>query len=271
MSAYAPMRTTLLALALILCYAPLHAQLLAGEVPDGSTAYQVGIDLTLSTAFSSDSADVEFDCDDFMDAWARLYRGAPEIDAPHVAMLDFLDEDIEVCMDLTGGFQQRPKYHAFGEALDCSGGFEYMFADELVLGDLGGFTAIGPWTVDSMYIAYRRGGIVGWILLSFDLTGLDIRLQIHELLSICDGTTAIATNEALAPLALFPNPSNGEVLRVESPDAIRALDVFDATGRRVAGYRGMVRTIYGPERPGCYLVQATHADGRRSVTRLVRQ
>jgi len=119
----------------------MHAQLSAGEVPDGSIAYEVNIDLFLDLAFTSDTADLELDCDDFMDARAMLFRGAPEIDAPHVASLQFVDDDIEVCMDMSPStnFQLRPKYYAFGEVLDCSGDFDWQVADQLVLGDIGGF------------------------------------------------------------------------------------------------------------------------------------
>ncbi len=267
-----PMRSfLLLALTLLLPFTHLRAQLLAGEVPDGTMAYQVGIDLSLTTSFSADSADLEFDCDDFMDGWARLYRGAPEVDAPNFAMLDFLDDNVEVCMDMTSGFAQRPKYHAFGEPLDCSGDFEWQLADELYLGDYGGFGFIGPWEVDSLYIAYRQGGAMGWILLSFELSGETVDLQIHELLSLCQLTNGMEEGTATATLTLYPNPGNGGPIRVESNTPLQGIELLDATGRLIAQYGGNTRTIEAPGSSGSYLLRATHADGRRSVLRFVQQ
>jgi hypothetical protein len=268
------MRTTLTPILLLLLSAPMHAQLSAGEVPDGSIAYEVNIDLFLDQAFTSDTADLELDCDDFMDARAMLFRGAPEIDAPHVASLQFVDDDIEVCMDMSPStnFQLRPKYYAFGEVLDCSGDFDWQVADQLVLGDIGGFMAIGPWVMDSMYIAYRRGNEMGWILLSFDLTGNDgSRLQVHRLLPICQGPNAVAENERPSLLSLYPNPGNGGTIRVESANDLRQLELLDSSGRMIARYSGNVQMIAAPEIAGSYLVRATFTDGQRSVSRFVRQ
>ncbi len=266
------MRTTLLPLAILLLTAPVRAQLTAGEVPEGSVAYDANIDLILDGLFVSDSADVELDCDDFVDVRALLYRGAPEVDVPHVASLHFVDDNIEVCMDMATGSQQRPMYYAFGEPMVCSGDFDWQLADELVLGDIGGFLALGPWSVDSMYIAYRQGTSVGWILLSFDLgEGDDTRLQIHQVLSVCQDPTSVADHEGSTGPVLFPNPSDGGTIRVESPTELRYLEVLDATGRLVAQYNGNVRTIAAPPVAGSYFVRATYADGRRNVARFVRQ
>lgn len=266
------MRTTLLPLAILFLTAPVRAQLTAGEVPEGSIAYDVNIDLILNGQFVSDSADIELDCDDFLDARAILYRGAPEIDVPHVAGLHFVDDNIEVCMDMATEFLQRPKYYAFGEALDCSGDFDWQLADELVLGDLGGFLAIGPWSVDSMYIAYRQGTSVGWILLSFDLgEGGDTRLQIHQVLSVCQGPTSVAEHEGSTGPVLYPNPSNGGPIRVESATELRYLELLDATGRLMAQYNGNVRTMPAPQVAGSYFVRTTYADGQRTVSRFVQQ
>ncbi|MBK8499388.1 MAG: T9SS type A sorting domain-containing protein [Flavobacteriales bacterium] len=267
------MRTRLLPFAaLLFLSAPTSAQLHAGEVPNGSNALDLNIDIVLNTSFTSDSASLELDCDDSMDAWAVLVQGAPPIDAPNVAMLHFVDDDLEVCMEFAPNpFQQRPQYYAFDQLLDCAGDFDWQSTDQLVLGDFGGFTAIGPITIDSLYIAYRRGAQVGWMLLSIDVLGnLPVRLQVHQVLPICPGTMSVASYEGSPTVALFPNPSNGQPVRVESPDALHNIEVLDATGRSVAQYSGAVRTIAAPEIAGTYFVRATHADGRRSVTHLVR-
>lgn len=266
------MRATLPLVLLFLPSAPMYAQLTAGEVPAGSVAYDVGINLMVSQQFASDTADIELDCDDFRDAQAVLMRGAPEVDAPHLASLHFTDEDMEVCMDMAPSFQQRPKYHAFGEALDCSGDFDWQLTDPLVLGNFGGMLDVGPWAIDSLYIAYRRGSEMGWILLSFDLTGTDeLHLQIHRILPLCQGTTAVAEQEQPTPVTLFPNPGNGGMIHVESTQGLRQLEVLDPTGRVVGRYGGSVRTFAAPEHGGSYLVRATFADGGTSVTRFVRQ
>lgn len=265
------MRTSILPVALLALCSPLAAQLTAGEVPNGMNALDLNVDITLNTAFTVDSAGLEVDCDDQPDLWALLLQGAPPIDAPNMAMLRLVDDDIEVCMEYAPNpSQQRPKYHDFGELLDCSGNFDWQITDQLVLGDYGGFSAIGPITIDSMYIAYRRGAQVGWMLLSFDVLGnLPVHLQVHQVLPLCPSTLSISGHD-LSPITLFPNPSHGDVLRVESTEVLQRIEVMDATGRPVAHYNGTVRTIPSPEAAGAYVVRAEHADGRRSVTRLVR-
>lgn len=244
----------------------------AGEVPPGGTALQTNVDLVLTTPNTQDSASLELDCDDGIDAWAVLLRGMPEADGPNWVAIHFVDDDMEVCADLSSGYTQRPKYHAFGEELDCAGDFEWQSVPELYIGDYGGFFMHGPATIDSQYVAYRRGGEVGWILLSFHVDfGAACTFQVHEVLPLCGFTTDVDEAAAEAGFALGPNPGNGEGITVVSTLPLRSIEVFDATGRAVAQYPGTWRTIPAPEASGTYLVRATHADGQRSTVRWVRQ
>ena len=248
---------------------PAHAQLHAGEVPDGSSALEVDIDLTITSTFMEDSVGLEVDCDDQPDITVVLIHGAPPVDAPNIALLRMVDTDLEFCKDLAPF--QRPKYYAFNELLDCVGQFNWQSSTEIVLGDFGSFTAIGPTTVDHQYVAYRRGSDVGWILLSFTLAdGPTVSLQIHEVLPICPTTLSIATHDIPPEVVLFPNPSNGGSIRVESVDVLQGIEILDATGRSIVHYAGAMRTIPAPEGSGTYLIRAVHADGRRYVTRLVK-
>lgn len=267
------MKARLLILCSVLLFARSggNAQLLAGEVPDGISAYDVNLSITLTIPFTADSSSLEFDCDDFHDAKAVLYRGAPEVDGPNIALLRFVDDDIEVCADMATGFQQRPKYHAFGEPLDCAGGFGWQAVDRIVLGDFGGFTAIGPVAITNQYIAYRRGAQTGWILLSFEVQGglNSVNMQVHQLLPLCPGAMSVADGATASVISLFPNPSNSGPIRVESADALRSIDVLDATGRIVAQYGGAIRWIASPGNAGTYVVRATHSDGRVRVMHLV--
>lgn len=265
------MRTSLLPFAVLFCLsAPARAQLHAGEVPDGSNALVLDISIALPNSFSTDSAGLEVDRDDQPDIYTVLVHGAPQIDAPNMALLRMVDNDIEFCLDMAPPFQQRPKYYAFDQLLDCSGDFDWQGGDQIVLGDFGGFTAIGPTTIDSMYIAYRRGAQLGWILLSFQLMGSPgPSLRIHQVLPICPGAMSIPSNEPSA-MRLFPNPTHGEAVRVESTDAIRSIEVLDATGRIVSSFGGTVRTIPPPEVAGIYFVRVSNGAGHRSTTRLIR-
>lgn len=267
------MKTTLLlsCSVLLFAHAPADAQILAGEVPDGMSVLDIDQTITLTQPGSSDSIALEIDCDDFQDAWAVLYRGAPEVDAPNFAQLNFQDEDIEVCAELTAPFQVRPKYHAFGEPLDCAGGYEWQLNDPLVLGDFGGFFATGPFSIDSQYVAYRRGGVTGWILLSFDVQASPaVSLSIHQILPICPGPLSVDENSIAPGIRLHPNPGSGEPIRVESDAVLRSIEVIDATGRIVARHEGMLRYIPAPTVAGAYLLRATFADGQRSTQRWVR-
>lgn len=262
---------SLLLVILLLASVPAAAQLMAGEVPDGLSAIDMDLTITLTQPETSDSIALEFDCDDFQDAWVILHRGAPEVDAPNSVHLRFLDDDVEVCTSLTPPTQLRPKYHAFGEPLDCAGNFDWQINDELVLGDYGGFFTAGPITIDSPYMGYRRGTETGWILLSFDLQGIPaVSLSVHSLLSICPGPTWVDEVTSATGIMLYPNPGNGEHIRVESADVIRSIDVLDATGRVIAHYEGILPSIPAPSNAGTYLVRATYSNGQRSTQRWVR-
>ncbi|MCC6937820.1 MAG: hypothetical protein IT226_06320 [Flavobacteriales bacterium] len=264
------MRTTLPFLfALLFSAPPLHAQLTAGEVPDGASVVDLGIDLSLFTAFSVDSAALEMDCDDFWDIIAILIQGAPPIDAPNLAMLRFIDDDLEVCANGTE-YYHRPKYYSFGEPLDCNSGFDWQLSEQVVLGDFGSFTASGPTIVDSMYVAVRRGEQVGWILLSFRLVGdATIQLQVHQTLSLCF-STSVGSHAQPAALQLHPSLTHGEPIRVESSGALHSIEVLDLSGHVLAQYSGTVRNIGAPEVAGTYLVRSTLADGSMAVGRVVR-
>jgi hypothetical protein len=258
-------------IALVLLSIPANAQLTAGEVPSGMSALDLNIDITLLTPLTTDSAALELDCDDFWDAMAVLQRGYPAVDAPNTAALHFMDSDLELCANMAPSFQRRPKYYSFGQPLDCAGDFEWQFAGGITLGDLGGFMATGPASIDSLYIAYRRGPTVGWIQLSFDVNdGPPVYLRIHRVLAVCPSSTAVPQNEALEPLLLFPNPGDGGPVRVQNAEALRAIDVFDAAGRCVARYSGNLRSFAPPEVAGTYLVRALYADGQRSTVRWVK-
>jgi hypothetical protein len=258
---------SLLLVILLLASVPAKAQLLAGEVPDGGSAIELDATITLTQAFTADSIALEFDCDDFQDAWAVLYRGAPEVDGPNSAVIRFLDDDVEVCTSLGPPSERRPKYHAFGEALDCEGDFDWQISNELVLGDFGGFFATGPFSIDSLYVGFRRDAQTGWMLLSFDLQA--VNLTAHRLLPICPVPTSVDETAAADGITLYPNPCHGETIRVESTDALRSIQVLDATGRSISYYDGMVQTIPSPAKAGSYFVRALHADGRISVLRLI--
>jgi hypothetical protein len=259
---------SLLLVILLLASVPVTAQLLAGEVPDGGNAIELDATITLDQAFTADSIALEFDCDDFQDAWVMLYRGAPEVDGPNSAMLRFLDDDVEVCMSLTSPSEQRPKYHAFGEPLDCAGNFDWQISNELVLGDFGGFFTTGPFSIDSLYVGFRRDAQTGWMLLSFGLQA--VNLTAHRLLPLCPGPTSVDEATTTSGITLYPNPGNGEHIRVETAVVLRSLEVLDATGRMMALYDGTLRTIPSPSDPGTYLVHATQGDGQRSTKRWVR-
>ena len=253
---------------LIFPFVPVHAQLFAGEVPPGLTSYDPGIDIMLGTPFTADSASIEMDCDDFHDMQVFLVRGEPAIDAPNVASIRMIDDDLEVCAEGINYFD-RPQYYDFGQPLNCTGGFDWQLDDEVMLGDFGGLVAMGPASIDDQYIAFRRGAQLGWMRLSFQLNGLgNVHLQVHEVLVLC-GSTSV-DDAALPTPVLHPNPTNGEAVRIEGIEGVQRIEVLDAAGRTVARHGTGVRTIAAPQDPGTYFVRMERAGGGWSVVKLVR-
>lgn len=76
--------------------------------------------------------------------------------------------------------------------------------------------------------------------------------------------------ETAQEFMLYPNPGNGMFIHVRSRDVLRSIELLDQTGKVIAQYGGAVRTLMAPEVAGTYLVRALHADGHRSVVRMVR-
>ena len=265
------MRTRILPIAaLLLLTATVNAQFHAGEIPSGMSAVDVNINIVLPTPNTTNSATFEVDCDDQPDVSVTLVHGQPAVDAPNIAILQMLDDDLELCKDLAP-YYRRPQYYAFGQELYCTDNFDWQSDSVNVLGDFGSWTAIGPTDIDSMYVAYRRGEQIGWILLSFDVNdGLSVSLRIHQVLPVCPASTSIEQHGPSSAVILFPNPCSGGPIRVESPDALRGIELLDPLGRPIARYGGRVRTIASPEVAGTFLVSVIHADGRRSITRLIR-
>lgn len=243
----------------------LHAQVTAGEAPPGGTIPDFGIELQLNLPNTVDSADIEIDCDDFADLRAVLVRNDPTVDGPNFALLRLVDDDLEFCMD-----PDRPRYYTAGEPVECTGENTWMTGDELVLGDFGGFFMIGPTTVDSLYVGYRRGSNTGWIQLSFDLSmETGCRLQVHRALSNCLTTGIQEPDGRLAP-TLSPNPTHGQDVQVLAPAGWLHMELTDVTGRVLGRYGAGTRSITAPASPGVHLVRLLYADGSYSCSRLVR-
>lgn len=265
------MRKSALLTAVLLFSPAMYAQITAGEVPPGQFAYDPNVDLGLSTIFSTDSGGLELDCDDAIDGWAQLSFGYPAVDAPNSAGLHFYANEVEVCMDLASGAQQRPKYHVFGELIDCTGDQTWQPVDQVVLGDFGGFLATGPIAVDSLYIAYRQGGIPGWIQVSFDLSDdVEIDLQVHSVLSVCGGSNSIRPHADRPAVVLYPNPSNGGPVHVESTATFRRIELLDVSGRTIAELSGASQVIEPPDAPGTYLVRLFETGDQSRILRLVK-
>jgi hypothetical protein len=264
------MRTPILPLAALLFIATSGtAQIDAGDAPQGTSAYYPGIDIQLATQFTSGTEQFDLDCDSIPDIAALLVRGEPAIDAPNSAWLNLLHPGIELCKDMA--MNERPQYYTAGQLLDCSGAFTWQTDSFNVLGDMGTFGAIGPFVVDSMYVAYRMGVAVGWILVSFDLTGgvVPVWLQINEALQLC-GPNSVGSLASAPALQLLPNPGHGGPIQLQSAEPFQRIEVLDLSGKVLAQYSGSVRTIASPEVAGTYLVRAWYADGRRAIGRLVR-
>ncbi|MCC6578452.1 MAG: hypothetical protein IT228_14020 [Flavobacteriales bacterium] len=243
---------------------PLHAQLLAGEVPPGAIAIEIDELIALPNAYTEDSVLLETDCDDSFDLSIALVHGMPALDLPNLVMLRTLDDDLELCRDA-----ERPHYYAFGEPLACTGTFSWQSANVNTLGDHGGFGMIGPEVVDSQYIAIRQGALTGWILLSFDLMATVPTLHVHRALSLCM-STAVDGPGADRPVAIVPTVTHGGPVRIGVEGAHR-MAVCDAAGRTVARYGPGVREIPAPAVAGVYVVRIEHADGTWSFGRFVRQ
>lgn len=264
------MRTSILPLIALLFIATSGtAQINAGDVPQGTSTYFPGIDIQLVTQFTFGTEQFDLDCDSIPDIAASLVRGEPAIDAPNIARLDLLHPGIELCKNMA--LNPRPQYYPSGQLLDCTGAFSWQSDSINVLGDMGTFGAIGPFVVDSMYVAYRIGATVGWVLVSFDLTGgvVPVWLQINEALQLC-GPNSVGSLASAPALQLLPNPGHGGPIQLQSAEPFERIEVLDLSGKVLAQYSGSVRTIASPEVAGTYLVRAWYTDGRRATERLVR-
>lgn len=262
----------ILALVVLLFSNQTKAQLVAGEIPSDRSIADLGIHLQANIAFTDTSAMIDVDCDSVPDIRAVLSQGNPFVDVPHACRLELLDHAIELCAD-SSVFDWRTRYYGLGEALECTGTFDWHHGDMITLGDVGGFFATGPAQVFNAYIAFRKGGTVGWILLSFDLSpqviGTPISMQISELLLTCS-TTSIASQEMDLPFSIFPNPNHGGDIHIMDPAAVQRIEVSDLSGKLIGTYVGNIRTIPAPDVAGSYIVCGYDRDDRRHIARMVR-
>ena len=265
-------RTLLSPLYLFILALPLSAQINAGEVPTGWTVLQPAINLQSNIPFNVDSASFDVDCDGINDIRAILLQGAPEVDAPNSCALQLLTSGIDLCAD-SATYNWRPQYYDLGQALTCTGEFDWRNDSLNFLGEFGGFFVVGPEELYDKYVAYRKGGQVGWFKLSFDVTpdiiGSPLFLQIHEVLLPCI-TNGVNEVENMETLAIYPNPTKGDEIRIDAGMDIRRIDIVDVTGKLISTQNGTIRTIAAPEINGTYFIRAYHTNGSRSMARLVR-
>lgn len=84
-------------------------------------------------------------------------------------------------------------------------------------------------------------------------------------------TSDVGIDDAAMPCAtLYPNPTDGQAMRIEGLGAIVRIEVSDAAGRRIAEYTAPINTIPAPGLQGTYFVRTLTTTGERSVLRFVR-
>lgn len=267
------MRYALLAATLLAIATQGTAQLIAGEVPPGSTALELDVEISIPIFEDADSALIDLDCDEVPDILVILDPDYADLDGSEQrAMMIMLDDELEVCR--TGIYTGTPRalYHSEGEALICTGPSTSWSPFEIViLGNQSGQPGPdGPSYVDSSYIAVRRGGDVIWIQVSFSLDLFSPWLTVHRALSFCGLSTGIASMERNTP-SIQPSLTAGEPLQVTSASTVLSIEISDAAGRMVAQHGQGTWSIPAPDMPGLYTARILTADGTRSVSRFARE
>lgn len=237
------------------------SQITAGEIPINTIVSNPNVNLSVNAAGQLSSGSIDVDCDSIVDLSIELYKGYTVIDDANSVKLKVANSLFEICDSTAlGGFGVN--YYNYGDSLKCSDSVQWSNDSIYYMGSYGCMDCTGPFTINNLYIAFRKNdgvGIpqMGWFKVSFNLNDLGngsnfITLSITEVLSLCN-TNNVPKIE-LNSVLLSPNPTSNGIIRLNYNGDIHKLELIDITGQLLATYNNKRTEIHLPEK-GLYFLK----------------
>ena len=249
-----------------------QSQVRAGVIPPGAHAINPGINLTLVSVFQDTAVGVDMDCDVIPDFEFRLIRGEVILDGTNYIFLKVNNPSFEICADTLSGSIRTVDYYNASDSLNCMDGNSWSNDTIYILGDFGGFGSSGPSAVSGLYFAYRNGGQLGWIRVTFNLVDVGgintITFSLTEYINYCN-PNGIDEIKNRTSLEIFPNPTTNRLVQLKFSEEINKVELFNLIGEKLKIISNSKSEIVLPEAKGFYFVKVSDRRGRYSIKKVV--
>ncbi len=263
-----------LTLCLLLCIGNqvAQSQVRAGVIPPGAYAVNPGINLTVVNVFQDTTVAVDMNCDVIPDFEFQLIKGDVAVDGTNYIFLRVNNPSFEICSDTLSGTIRIVDYFNATDILNCIGGYSWANDSIYILGEFGGFGVFGPSAVSSLYFAYRNGGHIGWMRVTFDLVdggGINtITFLLTEYINYCN-PNEIDELKNETNLEIFPNPTSDCLVKLKFSEDINQVELYNLLGEKVKYILNKKSEILLPEAKGFYFVKVSDRKGRFSIKKIV--
>lgn len=249
-----------------------QSQVRAGVIPPGAYAFNPGINLTVVSVFQDTTAGVDMDCDVIPDFEFQLIRGEVAVDGTNYIFLRVNNPSFEICADTLSGTIHIADYFNVTDPIDCIDGYSWANDTIYILGEFGGFGAFGPSAVSGLYFAYRNGGQIGWMRVTFNLVDVGgintITFSLTEYINYCN-PNEIDELKNQTNLEIFPNPTSDCLVKLKFSEEINQVELYNLLGEKVKFISNNKSEILLPEARGFYFVKVSDRKGRFSIKKIV--
>ena len=260
---------------LMLCISThsLYSQVIAGNVPTGTSIIYNIVDLSIDEVNEDTITYFDIDGDGAQDIKIWFIKGDLEVDGAHTVTLFTIDNSFSFCAN--SGKPLKTILYEFGDTL-CTNNHDWGLDSIYEVGCAGGwFCPLDTSSIHDKYLAYRKNatGEIGWIKISMRLfQGWEndtITFKIDELLVLYLGS---GTNKLIDQIDfdVVPNPTPDGIFEVRCPEKISSIELFTPTGQLIKSYSPNDPVLILPEDQGLYIVRVKDEKGLIGIQRIVR-
>lgn len=263
---------TFFTLVFFLCsFQPGTSQVVAGVSNPGEYRFNPNVNISL-TNFSTQTDDLDLDCDGIADIQFRVYYGNISVDDVITIDLIMLDSSVSVLIDTVANGNDVPLLADQGDSLSLTNGQWASGSNNIRLALFnGGFGPPDYYTIETdRYLFWKKGGLEGWFKGSWDIYGGGVvSLDINEVLRYCR-LTSLGTSRN-NDVKLYPNPLKNGNLKIENDHRVFSYQLFSPKGVKLQEGRVPLDGIELPDTKGIYLVSLRMRNGSTVVKKIVQR
>lgn len=249
-----------------------QSQVRAGVIPPGAYAFNPGINLTVVSVFEDTTVSVDMNCDVTPDFTFQLIRGDIAVDGTNYIFLRVNNPLFEICADTLSGTIRIVDYFNVTDLIDCIDGYSWANDSIYILGDFGGFGPFGPSAASGLFFAYRSGGQIGWMRVTFNLVDVGgintITFSLTDYINYCN-SNGIDEFKNETSLQIFPNPTSNRLVQLKFSEVINKVELYNLLGQKITNVSNNKSEILLPEAKGFYFVKVYDNRGRYSIKKVV--